>query len=78
MARNNYSGEKRRREINKKKKKERKLRERAERSTDGNEEDTSYLEYLNPGGPQDGRFIEDDEEADDEEKEAETDADTDR
>ncbi|POR05380.1 hypothetical protein AU468_01510 [Alkalispirochaeta sphaeroplastigenens] len=60
MARNNYSGEKRRRELNKKRKQERKKREKAERVEAGGE-DTSYLEYLNPGGPQDGRFIEDDE-----------------
>lgn len=61
MARHNYSGEKRRRELNKKRKQERKRREKAERP-EGEGEDTSYLEYLNPGGPQDGRFIEDEEE----------------
>jgi hypothetical protein len=65
MARHNYSGEKRRRELNKKRKQERKRREKAERPETG-EEDTSYLEYLNPGGPQDGRFIEEDEDEDDE------------
>jgi len=74
MARNNYSGEKRRRELNKKKKKERKLRERAERPTDGTEEDTSYLEYLNPGGPQDRSLVEEekDEESEDGSSESES------
>ncbi len=68
MARNNYSGEKRRRELNKKKKQEIKRREKAERADTG-AEDTSYLEYLNPGGPVDHQFIpdEDDQENDDEE-----------
>ncbi|MFA7568212.1 MAG: hypothetical protein WCY01_14385 [Alkalispirochaeta sp.] len=69
MARNNYSGDKRRRELNKKKKKEQKRRERADRSTYGTDDtagDSSYLEYLNPGGPQDGRFIEEEEESDEE------------
>jgi hypothetical protein len=56
MARNNYSGEKRRRELNKKKKQEIKRREKAERAEAGIE-DTSYLEYLNPGGPVDQQFI---------------------
>jgi len=73
MARNNYSGEKRRRELNKKKKKEQKRREKAERSADGTEEDTSYLEYLNPGGPQDGRFIEEEESEDDEDSDEDSD-----
>lgn len=69
MARHNYSGEKRRRELNKKRKQERKKREKAERPDTGTE-DTSYLEYLNPGGPQDGTFIdEDDEEGDGEDDE---------
>lgn len=75
MARHNYSGEKRRRELNKKRKQERKRREKAERPDTGSEDDTSYLEYLNPGGPQDGTFIEDeeDEEGEDEGAEAGTD-----
>ncbi len=63
MARHNYSGEKRRRELNKKRKQERKRREKAERAETGGE-DTSYLEYLNPGGPQDSTFIEEEDEED--------------
>lgn len=72
MARNAYSGDKRRRELAKKKKQELKRRERAERATTGGaeEEDKSYLEYLNPGGPQDGRFIEEDEAEEGEESES--------
>ncbi|SIQ14718.1 hypothetical protein SAMN05920897_104127 [Alkalispirochaeta americana] len=69
MARNNYSGEKRRRELNKKRKQERKKREKAERVETG-AEDTSYLEYLNPGGPQDDRFIGDDEEGEEDDQES--------
>ena len=67
MARHNYSGEKRRRELNKKRKQERKRREKAERP-ESEGDDTSYLEYLNPGGPQDGRFIEDEEDEGDEDE----------
>ncbi|MDA3949876.1 MAG: hypothetical protein PF508_11750 [Spirochaeta sp.] len=78
MARNNYSGEKRRRELNKKKKKERKLRERAERAPDGTEEDTSYLEYLNPGGPQDRSLVEEETDEESEDGSTESDARNDR
>ena len=70
MARNRYSGDKRRRELDKKKKKERKRRERAERAASGGadtpEEDTSYLEYLNPGGPVDARYMPEDEPSEEE------------
>ena len=56
MARNQYSGDKRRREIAKKKKREEKLArkqhkgEGAEGETGAEEQDLSYLEYLYPGG----------------------------
>ena len=82
VARNNYSGEKRRRERERKKKKEQKRRERAERARlatdgqsdgdtqDGAVEDSSYLEYLNPGGPQDPRFEVAEEENDEDTTEA--------
>lgn len=52
------------------------MRERAARaSTDApsEEEDTSYLEYLNPGGPMDARYIEEDEESDEEDESDEDD-----
>lgn len=61
MARNHYSGDKRRRELEKKRKKERKARERAARASSdapAEGEDNSYLEYLNPGGPMDNRYLE--------------------
>lgn len=70
MARNNYSGEKRRRELNKKKKQEIKRREKAERAEAGGE-DTSYLEYLNPGGPVDQQYIPDEEDQENEDEDTE-------
>lgn len=70
MARSSYSGNKRRREIAKKKKREEKLA-RKHGKDDGspsNEvEDTSYLEYLHPGGLPDT----DDESEDDSEDDSE-------
>jgi hypothetical protein len=61
MARPNYGADKRRREIAKKKKAEEKRLRAAERAASGlpPEEDTSYLEYLNPGGPMDNRYVDD-------------------
>jgi hypothetical protein len=52
MARSPYGGDKRRREIAKKKKREAKLaRKHSGKDDDGpSSEDTSYLEYLHPGG----------------------------
>ena len=55
MARSPYGGDKRRREIARKKKREAKLarkHSKAEGGSEGtdNEQDTSYLEYLYPGG----------------------------
>lgn len=70
MARNQYSGAKRRRELDKKKKKEQKRQEKAQRSETG-EEDKSYLEYLTPGGPQDLRFTEEEESTEDEDEDSE-------
>lgn len=69
MARPNYNADKRRREIKKKQKQEEKRRKAAERAAAGEsgEPDTSYLEYLNPGGPHDLRYVEDDESEDDSE-----------
>ena len=50
MARNPYGGDKRRREIAKKKKREAKLARKHTKDDGDSGEDTSYLEYLNPGG----------------------------
>ena len=78
MARNSYSGEKRRKERERKKKREQKLRVRAERArqaADGQQEGNSsgdaveeaaYLEYLNPGGPRDPRFEAEEEDSEEE------------
>ena len=50
MARSPYGGDKRRREIAKKKKREAKLSRKQNKDESPSGEDTSYLEYLNPGG----------------------------
>jgi len=51
MARNVYSGSKRRRELDKKKKRAEKLARKQNKSdSSGPETDMSYLEYLHPGG----------------------------
>jgi len=51
MARSPYGGDKRRREIARKKKREAKLARKHNKDEEGQGgEDTSYLEYLHPGG----------------------------
>ena len=52
MPKRSYKGDKRRREIVKKRKREEKLNRKRSGKTesDSNREDTSYLEYLHPGG----------------------------
>jgi len=51
MARNVYSGSKRRRELDKKKKRAEKLARKQNKSDSPSpENDMSYLEYLHPGG----------------------------
>lgn len=52
MPKRSYKGDKRRREIAKKKKREEKLNRKhtVKDESDTNGEDTSYLEYLHPGG----------------------------
>ena len=52
MPKRSYKGDKRRREIVKKKKREEKLNRKrtGKDDSDSNGEDTSYLEYLHPGG----------------------------
>lgn len=60
MGKRSFKGDKRRRELQKKKKKEEKLQRRQNRDDSG--EDNSYLEYLNPGGPMDERYLDDEDE----------------
>lgn len=52
MPKRSYKGDKRRREIAKKKKRDEKLNRKhtVKDDSDSNGEDTSYLEYLHPGG----------------------------
>lgn len=52
MPKRSYKGDKRRREIAKKKKREEKLNRKhaAKEGGEAEGEDTSYLEYLHPGG----------------------------
>ena len=52
MPKRSYKGDKRRREIAKKKKREEKLSRKhsGKSESDSGGEDTSYLEYLHPGG----------------------------
>ena len=52
MPKRSYKGDKRRREIAKKKKRDEKLTRKhtGKGDSDNNVEDTSYLEYLHPGG----------------------------
>jgi hypothetical protein len=80
MARNRYSGEKRRREIEKKKKREEKLarKQHHEDKPEGEiaqEEDTSYLEYLYPGGVPEELLPKKDDEGDETDETAENEKD---
>jgi len=68
MPRRSYKGEKRRKQLEKQRKQEAKRQKR--QSKDSGEEqgeDTSYLEYLQPGGPMDERYVNDEEEEGDRE-----------
>ncbi|MFP4409394.1 MAG: hypothetical protein ACLFPW_12815 [Spirochaetaceae bacterium] len=58
MPRRSYSGDKRRRQLDKKKKQEQKRKKKAERAENPEEDQDAYKEYLNPGGPVDHRFVE--------------------
>ena len=51
MPKRSYKGDKRRREIEKKKKKDAKFQRKISGETKGPEGDDAYLEYLNPSGP---------------------------
>lgn len=79
MARSSYGGNKRRKEVAKKKKREAKLARKhnkdSSRPGDENEsgEDLSYLEYLHPGGVPEELLPEDEEEGE-ETEDAEDDA----
>jgi|GEM_PF-1537470 len=71
MGKRSFSPDKRRRELEKKRKQEAKRQRRQNKDSSGpQEDDTSYLEYLQPGGPMDERYIEKDaeENADDEDE----------
>ena len=63
MPRRSYKGEKRRKQLEKQRKQEAK-RQRRQNKDSGEEqgEDTSYLEYLQPGGPMDERYLADEDE----------------
>ena len=67
MPKRSYKGDKRRREIAKKKKRDEKLQRKIDHTSAGEAvEDNSYLEYLHPGGlPEELR--EDEEDAEEEE-----------
>jgi len=73
MARSPYGGDKRRREIAKKKKREAKLARKQSPSSDENQstEDTSYLEYLHPGGLPEELQPDSEEDSDDTEEDGE-------
>jgi len=68
MPKRSYKGDKRRREIAKKKKREEKLNRKhtSHGDSESGGEDTSYLEYLHPGGLPDELRDDSDETTDDE------------
>ncbi len=70
MPKRSYKGDKRRREIEKKKKKDAKFKRKISGETKGPEGDKAYLEYLNPSGP-----VREDDAQEEEEDEAEEQAD---
>lgn len=76
MPKRSYKGDKRRREIAKKKKREEKLSRKHSGKGDSESggEDTSYLEYLHPGGLPDE--FQDSEEQDDDEDDEDLDDDS--
>lgn len=66
MARQSFKGDKRRRQLEKQRKQEEKRKRRQSKDPNAPADDTSYLEYLTPGGPMDPQFAEP-EEADEDE-----------
>lgn len=66
MARQSFKGDKRRRQLDKQRKQEEKRKKRLNKDPNSGEPDTTYLEYLTPGGPMDPQFTEpeDDSESD--------------
>jgi hypothetical protein len=68
MARQSFKGDKRRRQLDKQRKQEEKRKKRLNKDPNAGEADTSYLEYLSPGGPMDPSFVEPEEETDSEEE----------
>jgi hypothetical protein len=77
MPKRSYKGDKRRREIEKKKKKEAKLQRKISGETKGPEGDDAYLEYLNPSGPVRSDAGMEDEESEDDQDSGEDSADGD-
>lgn len=58
MGRRSFKGDKRRRELVKKKKQEAKRQRRQNKDgEESGEPDNAYLEYLNPGGPMDEKYL---------------------
>lgn len=70
MARRSFKGDKRRRQLDKQRKQEEKRKKRQNKDPNAPADDKSYLEYLTPGGPVDRRFVETEEDQD-EQNEAE-------
>lgn len=58
MARRSFKGDKRRRQLDKQRKQEEKRKRRQNKDPNAPADDTSYLEYLSPGGPIDQRLAE--------------------
>lgn len=57
MARQSFKGDKRRRQLEKQRKQEEKRAKKQNKEPGTAEDDTSYLEYLSPGGPMDEHFL---------------------
>ncbi len=79
MARQSFKGDKRRRQLDKQRKQEEKRKRRQNKDPNAPADDTSYLEYLSPGGPVDQRFVEpekgeENEDTSDEDKNSEEDS----
>jgi hypothetical protein len=73
MPRGSFAGDKRRREKEKKRKREEKLKRKQNKGTQPqSEDDTSYLEYLHPGGVPD-ELLPDSEDSGEEEDDDEND-----
>lgn len=70
MPKRSYKGDKRRREIEKKKKKDAKFQRKISGESKGPDDDKAYLEYLNPSGPVRSDLVSEEEEEESEEDDA--------